>query len=111
MSLVDGAMQRGEEPSEPLGDIQRLLLGALQDVVVGLALALDLRRKAVEALGATIRAGQEQVADGTRDAAISIIKRVQGNEPQVGDPALTSGGSSDALLAQTKKRSVSVSRW
>lgn len=41
--LVDGAMERAEEPGKPLGDIHRPFLRALQDVVAGLTLTLDLR--------------------------------------------------------------------
>ena len=84
--LVDGAMQRGEEPREPFGDNQRCFLGVVQNVVVGLALALDLRRQAVEALGAAIRTGQEQIAERTCDAAVAIIERVQGDPPQMREP-------------------------
>jgi len=49
----------GEEPCEPLGDVQRPFLASLQDIVVGLAFALDLRGQAVEALRATIGARQQ----------------------------------------------------
>jgi len=85
LRLVDGSMQRVEKPSEPLGDIKRRLLGALQDVVVRVALPLDLRRQTVEALGTSIGAGQEQVADRAGDAAIAIVERMQSDEPQVGE--------------------------
>jgi len=83
LRLIDGAMERVEKPGEPLGDVHRPLLGPLQDVVVGLAFALDLRRQAVEALRATVGARQQQVADGPSDTPVAVVERVQGDEPQV----------------------------
>jgi hypothetical protein len=68
--LIDGAMQRIEEPGQPLGDIHRPLLGPLQSIVVGLALPLDLRRQAVEALRAAIGARQQRVAGGLQPVAL-----------------------------------------
>ena len=81
MCLIDGKMERVEEPGKPLGDIHRPLLGPLQDVVVGLALPLDLRRQAVEALRAAIGACQEQIADGASDTTVAVVERVQRDEP------------------------------
>jgi hypothetical protein len=77
LRLIDGAMERVEEPGEPLGDVQRPLLRPLQDVVVSLAFALDLRRQTVEALRAAIGTRQQQVADGPGDTAIAVVERVQ----------------------------------
>src|SRR5690606_32720904 len=88
LRLIDGAMQGVEEPDEPLGDVHGPLLGALQDVVVGLALPLDLRREAVEALRTAVGARKPQVADGPGDTAIAVVERVQGHEPQMGKPRL-----------------------
>ena len=79
-------MERVEEPGQPLGDVQRPLLGPLQDVVVSLAFALDLRRQTVEALRAALGACQQQVADGPGDTAIAIVERVQRDEPQMAEP-------------------------
>ncbi len=81
-------MQRVEEPGEPLCHIQRLLLGTFQNVVVGLAFPLDLRRQAVETLGAAICAGKKQIANGACDTAVAVVERVQGDEPQMGKPRL-----------------------
>ena len=88
LTRTDGAVQGFEEPGQPLGDIERLLLRSLQDVVIGLALLLDLRRQAVEALGAAIRTGQEQVAHSARDAAVAVVEWVQGDQPKVRKPSL-----------------------
>ena len=55
----DGSAQRAEEPGQPVGDIQRTLLRAFEDVVVGAALALDLRGQAVEALLRVVSPCQE----------------------------------------------------
>ena len=82
LRLINGAMERIEEPGKPLGDVQRPFLGPLQDVVVGLAFALDLRRQTVEPLWTAIGTGQEQITDGPGDTAIAIVERVQSDKPQ-----------------------------
>ena len=84
----DGAPERTEEPRQPAGDVERAFLRALQHVVVVLALALDLRRQAVEALRATIGAGQEQIAHGAGDAPVAVVEGVQRHEPEVRQPGL-----------------------
>ncbi len=76
-------MERVEEPGEPLGDIKRIFLGSLKDVVVGLAFPLDLCRQTVEALRAAVGARQQKVADGTGDTAVAVVERVQGDKPKV----------------------------
>jgi len=86
LRLINGAMERVEEPGKPLGDVHRLLLGALQDLVVGLAFSLDLRRQTVETLRAAIGARQEQIADGPCDTAIAVVERMQRDEPQMAEP-------------------------
>ncbi|MNT61840.1 hypothetical protein D3C72_1995100 [compost metagenome] len=83
LCTLNCAQQRIEKPRQPPGDVQRTLLRTLQDVIVGLALALDLRGQAVEPLGTAVRPGQQQVADGPGDAAIAVIERMQRDEPQV----------------------------
>jgi hypothetical protein len=85
LRLVDSAMERVEKPSEPLGDVQRRVLGLLQEVVVSLAFALNQRRQTVEALRATVGACQQQITDGPGDTAIAIVERVQSNEPQMAE--------------------------
>src|SRR6218665_1025303 len=77
------AHQRAEEPRQPAGDIERALLYAFEHVVVVLALALDLRRQAVEALRTAVGSGEEQVAYGAGDATIAGVERVQCHEPEV----------------------------
>ncbi len=88
LRLIDGAMERVEEPGEPLGDVHRSLLGPLQDVVVGLALPLDLRRQTIEALWAAVGTCQQQVADGPSDTSVAIVERVQGDEPEMPEAGL-----------------------
>ena len=83
---VDGAAQAAEEPFHPGRDVHRPLLRLLQDVVIGVALLPDLRRHAVEALRAVFRARQSHVGDGARDAAVAVIERVDGHEPEMGEP-------------------------
>jgi hypothetical protein len=75
-------MQGGQEPNQPSGDIQRGFLSALQDVVVVLVFALDLRRQAVEALSTTVRARDAQVAQCPRDAPVSVDIRPKWNNPR-----------------------------
>ena len=58
-------------------DVEIGLLRAFEHVVVRLALALDLRRQAVEALRAAFGARQRQVADGPRDTAVAIVEGVE----------------------------------
>ena len=55
----------------------------LQDVVIFLVLQPDLRRHAVEALRAVLRAGQRHISDSARDAAVAVFKRVDGDEPEM----------------------------
>jgi hypothetical protein len=88
LRLIDGAMEGIEKPCKPFGYIHRPLLRPLQDVVVGLALPLDLRRKAVEALWAAVGAGQQQVADGPGDTTVAVVERVQGDEPKMAKSGL-----------------------
>jgi hypothetical protein len=77
LCLIDGAMQRSRnQASHSVTSIDRFWV-ALQDVVVGLALRWICADKAVEALRAAICACQQQIADGTRDAAIAIVEGVQ----------------------------------
>jgi len=76
LRLVDGSVQGVEKLGKPLGDIERRLLGALQDIVVGLALSLDLRGQTVEALRAAVGACQQQVADGACDTAVAVVERM-----------------------------------
>jgi hypothetical protein len=98
LRLIDGAMEGVEEPGEPLGDVHRPLLGPLQDVVVGLAFALDLRRQTVEALRAAVGARQQQITDGPGDTAIAVVERVQVTNHRWPRPALSSGGSFDGAI-------------
>jgi len=63
-----------------------------EHIVVGIALALDLRRLAVETLRAAIGTHQQQITDSTCDASVAVIKRMQRDEPQVAKPGLQQGG-------------------
>ena len=88
MRLINGAMQHIEKPNKPIGDIHGPLLRALQDLVVGLSLTLDLGRKTIESLWAAIGASQQQISNGPGDTTIAVIEWVQCDEPQVAKSSL-----------------------
>jgi hypothetical protein len=83
LRLIDSAMERVEKPHQPLRHVHRALLRAFEDLVIRLALALDLRRETIEALRAAIGAREQQIADRPRDAAVTVVERMQGDEPQM----------------------------
>lgn len=83
LSAVEGAAQAGKEPLQPRRDVERTLLGSLQDVVVGVALLPDLRGHAVEALRAVLRARELPVGNRAGDAAVAVLERVDRDEPQM----------------------------
>jgi hypothetical protein len=66
LGLIDRMVQRGKEPRQPRRDIERAFLGPFEDVVIRLAVALDLGRQAAETLQAASGAREQQVADCTR---------------------------------------------
>ena len=80
-----GAREAAQEPLQPRGEVEVALLGRLQHIVVGFALALDLRRHAVEPLRTALGAGQCQVRDGPRDPSVAVLERMDGDEPKMGD--------------------------
>ena len=74
--------------SQPGRDVEVAFLGRLEDVVVGVAFLPDLRRHAVEALRALLRARERHVGDRARDAAVAIVERMDGDEPEMGEGRL-----------------------
>jgi hypothetical protein len=84
LGAVDRASQTPQEPAHPRGDVHRPRLRQLQDLVVILALLPDLGRQAVEPLRATLRAREGHVGDGARDAAVAVLERMEGHEPEMG---------------------------
>ncbi len=111
LRLVDGPVQGVEKPGKPLGDIERRLLGALQDVVVGIALSLDLRGQAVESLWAAVGARYTRASSRSPMArAIRPLPSSNGcnvTNHKWASPALINGGSLDDPLTQPKNRSIS----
>lgn len=84
MTEVDHrARQCTEEPRQPVSHVERAFLRAFEGVVVVLALTLDLRRQAVEASRTAVGASKKQVAHGARDASVSVVERVQRDQPQM----------------------------
>ena len=82
--VVDGPAERGQEPREPFRDVERAALRPLQHVVIGVALALDLRRQAVEALRTAV-AREDQIPERTRNPAAAVVERMERDEPQMGE--------------------------
>jgi len=80
---VKGAIEATEKPLQPPRNIEIGLLRGLQNIVVGALLLLDLGRHAVEALRAVLRPRKRHVGNRARNAAIAIIERMNGKEPQV----------------------------
>lgn len=62
LRLIDSTVERGKEPRQPRRDIEGAFLGPLKDVVIRLAVTLDLRRQAVEPLRVAIGTCEQQVA-------------------------------------------------
>src|SRR3546814_19459727 len=92
-------VQAVEKPLPPRRYVEGALLRALEQVVIDLPLLPDLRRHAVETLWALVLARQAHVRDGARDPAVPILARVDGHEPQLGEPGLEDGFDSALPLA------------
>ena len=88
LGLVDGTMQGVKEPEQPFGDVHRSLLRAFENLVIGLPLALNLARQAIETLRAAIGPRQQQIADGTCDTSVSVVEGVQGDKPEMSHSCL-----------------------
>src|SRR5258708_35665428 len=88
VGAVEGAIKAGEEPLQPIGDIEVTFLGRLQDVVVARPLDAYLGRHAVESPRAFLRPCERHVGDGARDAAVTVLEWVNGHKPQVGNRRL-----------------------
>ena len=72
-------------------DVERAFLRFLEDVVVLVPLMPDLRRHAVEPLWNVLRAGESPIRDCARNAAIAVIERMNGHEPQMRERRLQHG--------------------
>src|SRR5690349_4540483 len=83
-----GAPETADKPCQPWGDLERTLLCTFQNVVIRLTLQADLRRHAVETLGAVFRTGQNPVGDGARDAAVAVVEGMDGDKPEMRDGGL-----------------------
>ena len=88
LGAVNRSPEAAQKPIHPRRGVHRCLLRPLEDVVVGRPLLPDLRRHAVEALGAVLGTRQRHVGDGAGNTAIAIVKRMDGHKPQVAQPGL-----------------------
>ena len=74
-----------DEPQEPGSHVQSTLLRAFEDLAVGSALPLDLRRQALEPPHVAVCPGKQQITQSPRDPTVPVIEGVQRDEPQVGE--------------------------
>src|SRR5438105_4040555 len=79
------SVQAVQEPRDPKRDVQVAVLGGLQVVVVRLPLDSDLRGQTVEPARTTFRPRQGHVGYGSAYPAVSVLERVDRDEPQVRD--------------------------
>ena len=86
------------------------LLGGFQLVVIVFALALNLGAEAVKALMRSFCPGQSHVAHGAAQAAVAVVKRVQGDQPQVGQPGFDEGVALRGGFKPVKKAWVCAGR-
>ena len=90
-SAFEGTVQAAEKPLHPCGNVERALLGLLQDAVIIVSFDLDLGGHAVEPFRALLRACKRQVGDCTGDSTVAIIERVDGHEPEMGQRGFDHG--------------------
>jgi hypothetical protein len=76
-------MQHGEEPSEPFVDVQRWFLRAFQNLAVGLALGLDLRRQAEKRCGLSSAQAKNRSLTARATQPLPAVERRQCDEPHV----------------------------
>ncbi|MOA20042.1 hypothetical protein D3C78_1404590 [compost metagenome] len=82
---MQAVQQGGEEPLQPGGDVQPVFLAGFENAVVAGAVVEDARRHGVETYGLALALGQGEVGEGAGQAAVAVVERVQGDEPEVGD--------------------------
>jgi hypothetical protein len=85
---IDRASETRKEPFHPERHVQRALVRLLKHVVVLGALLADLRRHAVEALRAVLRARQREIGNRTGGAPIAIVQGVDRHEPEITESGL-----------------------
>ena len=81
---VDGMTQAVEEPRHPICDVDRATLGLFKLIVISPALLPDLTRHTIEALRTAFRPSKTYICDGAREAAVSIVERMNCHEPEMG---------------------------
>src|SRR6266702_6891799 len=85
---IERAAETSKKPFQPRGDVEIALLRRFQNIVVGVALLPNLRGHAVETLRAFFRMRELLIGNGTRNAAIPVFERVDGDEPQMRNAGL-----------------------
>ena len=73
-----------QKPHQPFGDVQIAVLRPFEHVVIEVFLLTYLRRQAVQVLREAIGARQEQVGQYTRNVSVSLVKRVDKSQSQMG---------------------------
>ena len=83
LSAIERSIKAVQKPEQPFRDVEIALLRPFEDVVVNVPFPADLGQHAIEALAAFLGASQRKVGDRSRDAAVSVFKRMDRHEPQV----------------------------
>jgi hypothetical protein len=82
---IDRSAETVQEPCKPSRDIHVSGLSLFENVEVGRSFMPDLTRHAVEALRALFRSRQLHVRNCTSDAAVAVLERMYGYEPEMSD--------------------------
>ena len=88
---VKGPTQTAQKPAQPERDIEPASLLSLQPIIVIFSLGFDLGRHAVKAILACVGPCKRHIRNCTRYTAISILKRVNSDKPEMSDPGPQNG--------------------
>lgn len=95
LGAIKRTIETGNEPQQPSGNVEILLLRRFEDVLIGSAISSDLRRHAVESLCGFFCA--RQIRDGACHAPVTVIKRVDRDKPEMGNTGLQDGINGSGL--------------
>src|SRR5450830_977396 len=83
LGLLQAAQQSFQEPLQPRGDIQRVLLAGLEYFVIALPVFENARGHRIEPNRLLFALRQCQIGEGAGQATIAIIEWMQGHEPEM----------------------------
>ena len=84
-SVVEAAVEAGDEPADPIGDVATTELGGFELGVVITTLGGELAGEAVKAVRDSIAFGQSHVSYGAADTTVAIVEGMDGDKPEMGD--------------------------